>query len=133
MLMTIKNKTILATLAAIVIVSTTVFASMQTSQNNAYGQQATVLYPSRERTISVTGTATTSVLPDLVTVQFGVDTEGPTAQEAIKANSQIMNAVASAVQNLGISKDEISRSEEHTSNSSHSQISYAVFCLKKKK
>src|SRR2546427_5352636 len=27
----------------------------------------------------------------------------------------------------------IERSEEHTSNSSHSQISYAVFCLKKKK
>src|SRR5688572_32310924 len=26
-----------------------------------------------------------------------------------------------------------SRSEEHTSESSHSQISYAVFCLKKKK
>src|SRR2546427_1973755 len=26
----------------------------------------------------------------------------------------------------------IDRSEEHTSNSSHSQISYAVFCLKKK-
>src|SRR2546430_13231936 len=25
------------------------------------------------------------------------------------------------------------RSEEHTSNSSHSQISYAAFCLKKKK
>src|SRR2546427_11876022 len=28
---------------------------------------------------------------------------------------------------------ERARSEEHTSNSSHSQISYAVFCLKKKK
>src|SRR5688572_31817247 len=27
----------------------------------------------------------------------------------------------------------IARSEEHTSESSHSQISYAVFCLKKKK
>src|SRR2546430_3219132 len=27
----------------------------------------------------------------------------------------------------------ISRSEEHTSELSHSQISYAVFCLKKKK
>src|SRR3712207_8477032 len=26
-----------------------------------------------------------------------------------------------------------SRSEEHTSNSSHANISYAVFCLKKKK
>src|SRR2546430_9833478 len=28
---------------------------------------------------------------------------------------------------------EAARSEEHTLNSSHSQISYAVFCLKKKK
>src|SRR3712207_7091858 len=27
----------------------------------------------------------------------------------------------------------INRSEEHTSNSSHANISYAVFCLKKKK
>src|SRR2546430_12506439 len=27
----------------------------------------------------------------------------------------------------------VCRSEEHTSDSSHSQISYAVFCLKKKK
>src|SRR2546430_17676211 len=27
----------------------------------------------------------------------------------------------------------LERSEEHTSDSSHSQISYAVFCLKKKK
>src|SRR5688572_31870745 len=27
----------------------------------------------------------------------------------------------------------VMRSEEHTLNSSHSQISYAVFCLKKKK
>src|SRR2546430_6606045 len=27
----------------------------------------------------------------------------------------------------------LDRSEEHTSDSSHSQISYAVFCLKKKK
>src|SRR5688572_32616287 len=32
----------------------------------------------------------------------------------------------------GAMRDQI-RSEEHTLNSSHSQISYAVFCLKKKK
>ena len=108
MLMTTKNKIVLATLAAILIVSTTVFTGMQTSQKEAYGQQSTVLYPSRERTISATGIATTSVLPDLVTVQFGVDTEGKTAQEAISSNAQIMNAVVSSVQNLGITKDEIS-------------------------
>src|SRR5688572_32381518 len=31
------------------------------------------------------------------------------------------------------STNSLKRSEEHTSESSHSQISYAVFCLKKKK
>src|SRR3712207_7130373 len=30
-------------------------------------------------------------------------------------------------------KDHLKRSEEHTSESSHANISYAVFCLKKKK
>src|SRR2546427_7742947 len=34
---------------------------------------------------------------------------------------------------LAVGRDYVFRSEEHTSNSSHSQISYAVFCLKKKK
>src|SRR3712207_7883710 len=33
----------------------------------------------------------------------------------------------------GTTVDEQVRSEEHTSNSSHANISYAVFCLKKKK
>src|SRR5688572_32458929 len=34
---------------------------------------------------------------------------------------------------LGLTHFPPLRSEEHTSDSSHSQISYAVFCLKKKK
>src|SRR5438270_2498407 len=36
-------------------------------------------------------------------------------------------------QRFGLRGDGDARSEEHTSDSSHSQISYAVFCLKKKK
>src|SRR2546429_5381642 len=32
-----------------------------------------------------------------------------------------------------VSSHPLARSEEHTSNSSHGYISYAVFCLKKKK
>jgi uncharacterized protein YggE len=103
-----NKKTMLTTLVAIVIVSTAVFVSLEMSQKEAYGQQVPVLYPSRERTISSTGSATTSVLPDLVTVQFGVDTDAKTAQDAISSNSQLMNTVASAVQNIGITKDEIS-------------------------
>src|SRR2546421_3975835 len=45
--------------------------------------------------------------------------------------------VAGTVTNVGIQDmcppGMCDRSEEHTSNSSHDQISYAVFCLKKKK
>src|SRR5690625_5750632 len=42
------------------------------------------------------------------------------------------------VKNKGMSKEQVetmleNRSEEHTSNSSHVAISYAVFCMKKKK
>ena len=98
----------LATLAAILIISTVVFASLEMSQKEAYGQQVSVIPVSRERTVSSTGSATTSVSPDLVTVQFGVDTEAKTAQDAISSNSQMMNTVVSAVENMGISKDEIS-------------------------
>lgn len=103
-----KKKTMLATLAAILIVTTAVLASLEISQKEAYGQQVSVIPASRERTVSSTGSATTSVSPDLVTVQFGVDTEAKTAQDSISSNSQMMNAVVSAVENIGISKDEIS-------------------------
>jgi len=106
--MTTKTKIMLAAFAAVVIVSTAVFAGMQNSNNKAYGQQAPDLYPSRERTISVTGSATTSMAPDQLNVQFGADTQAKTAQDAINSNSQAMNAVVSAVENLGITQDEIS-------------------------
>jgi uncharacterized protein YggE len=109
--MTTQKKTILATLAAILIVSTAIFASLEISQQGAYGQQASVIPASRERTVSVTGSATSSVAPDLVTIQFGVDTQAKTAQDAISSNSQMMNAVVTAVQSIGITKDEISTAQ----------------------
>ncbi|MDR3782280.1 MAG: SIMPL domain-containing protein [Candidatus Nitrosotalea sp.] len=106
--MTSQKKVILATLAAILIVSTAVFVILEMSQKEAYGQQISVIPASRERTVSSTGSATVSVLPDIVTVQFGVDTEAKTAQDAINSNSQMMNTVVSAIENIGITKDEIS-------------------------
>lgn len=102
-----RTKTMLATFAVIAIVSTVIVTSMQTSQNQAYAQQVPVL-STRERIISVTGTATTSISPDLLTLQFGVDTEAKTAQDAITANSGAMNSIVAAVTSLGITKDEIS-------------------------
>ncbi|MDE1725432.1 MAG: SIMPL domain-containing protein, partial [Thaumarchaeota archaeon] len=101
------TKKMLATLAAVLIVSTAIFASLEVSQQGAYGQ-TTVIPASRERTVSVTGSATESVTPDLVTVQFGVDTDAKTAKDAISENSQLMNTVVAAVQGTGITTDEIS-------------------------
>jgi uncharacterized protein YggE len=103
-----RTKTMFATLAVIAIVSTVIVASMQTSQDKAYGQQVPISFTSSERTITVTGTATTSVSPDIVILQFGVDTEAKTAQDAISANSQAMDSIVTAVTSLGITKDEIS-------------------------
>ncbi|MDE1770897.1 MAG: SIMPL domain-containing protein, partial [Thaumarchaeota archaeon] len=103
-----RTKIMLATLAVIAIVSTVVVASMQTSQDKAYGQQVPVSLTTNEKTITVTGTATTSISPDIVTLQFGVDTEAKTAQDAISANSQAMDSVVTAVTSLGITKDEMS-------------------------
>lgn len=102
-----RKTTLLATLGAILIVSTVVFASLGIS-HGAYGQQTPVMPASRERTISVTGSATEFVSPDLVTVQFGVDTQAKTAKDAINSNSQLMNAMVSTIENGGITKDEIS-------------------------
>ncbi len=101
----------LVTLAAILIVSTAMFVSFEMSQKEADGQQVPAIPVSQERTVSSTGSATTSVLPDLVTVQFGVDTQAKTAQESISSNSQMMNAIVNALENIGISKDEISTAD----------------------
>jgi uncharacterized protein len=68
-------------------------------------------FPSREKTISVTGTATTSVDPDLLNVQFGVEVQKVTAKEAFDANSQLMNAIVDAIKAVGITEDEISTTQ----------------------
>jgi hypothetical protein len=103
-----RTKIMLATLAVIAIVSTVIVVSMQTSKDKAYGQQVPISFTTSEKTITVTGTATTSISPDIVTLQFGVDTEAKTAQDAISANSNAMDSVVTAVTSLGITKDEMS-------------------------
>src|SRR2546430_10628471 len=54
----------------------------------------------------------------------------PSRGRALQTGDQDQ-ASAAAASGLGAAIG--ARSEEHTLNSSHSQISYAVFCLKKKK
>jgi len=65
---------------------------------------------SLEKTLSVTGIATTSVEPDLLTVRFGIEIQEPTAQQALEKNSEMMNKVILALQSVGIIESEISTS-----------------------
>jgi hypothetical protein len=105
-----KNKTTIALVAfaAFAIIASSAFANLQTSKPLAFAQQENST--STERTISTTGTATISVDPDLLKIQFGVETQAKTATEVIDLNNEAMNRVVDAIKKIGISDDEISTS-----------------------
>jgi len=84
-------------------------ANLISVDNQATAQQITP-FPSREKVISVTGTATTSVDPNLLVIQFGVETQENTAKNALESNSVLMNNVVDAIMASGISEDELSTS-----------------------
>ncbi len=75
----------------------------------AYAQYSPIV-GIRQNAITVSGSASTSAAPDQLVVSFGVDTQALTASDATQQNAQKMSAVVSAVQELGIKKDEISTS-----------------------
>jgi len=85
------------------------FAVNLTPAENQANAQVTP-FPSREKVIAVTGTATSSVEPDLLVIQFGVEIEEKTAREALESNSSLMNSVVDAIKGVGITEDEISTS-----------------------
>src|SRR3712207_8611997 len=67
-------------------------------------------------------------------VDFGIDFESGTRITTTLQRPADENAVRSALQDAGLSGAEAQRDRKSTRlNSSHANISYAVFCLKKKK
>ena len=100
-----KSKQLLVAMISVLAVS----VSLSVFYSEADAQEVTP-FPSREKVISVTGTATTSVAPDLLTVQFGIETQESTAKQALEANSAMMNKVISALKSAGITESEISTS-----------------------
>lgn len=98
------------TIAALVGLTLTMAFAVNTSIEENQAEAETTPFPSREKVISVTGTATTSVEPDLLVVTFGVENQAKTARDALIANSQSMNAIVDAIKTTGITEDEISTS-----------------------
>jgi len=102
------NKTItLATFAGIFLILAFGVSLIQ-SENQANAEVTP--FPSREKVISVTGTATASVDPDLLVVQFGVETQKLTAKDALESNSAILANVVESLKTVGIPEDELSTS-----------------------
>jgi len=64
----------------------------------------------QDRSISVSGTASTSVIPDTASMNMGVITQAATAKEASERNAASMNNVISALKNIGLLDKEIQTS-----------------------
>ena len=100
-----KQIVISAIVGAIIVLAIT---ETTLSENQAEAQ--TTPFPSREKVISVTGTATTSVDPDLLVITFGVETQEKSAKDALVANSESMTSIVNTIKSLGVSEDDISTS-----------------------
>ena len=102
------SKQIITAIIAVLVVSVTMSAISATP--NATAQEVTP-FPSREKVISVTGTATSSVEPDLANISFGVEIQEKTAKDALTANSELMSKVIDSIKQVGITDSEISTSQ----------------------
>jgi uncharacterized protein len=77
--------------------------------NDNFGQQNDNL-AANPSTISSSGTSTTEVRPDQVSVTVGVETNGTTAQQAVSQNANLTAQVIAAVRGLGINENRIETS-----------------------
>ncbi len=115
-----KRATIYAIVAATCIASTLLIATGtnflaqrntgaidQNSVNEAFGQ---TILGIRQNVITVTGEAMKYVQPDQVIINFGLETQALTADQASSMNADTMNKVIDAVKALGITDKELSTS-----------------------
>lgn len=69
-----------------------------------------VLANSEAKRLQVTGTAVVTAEPDVAYITLGVETQDPSAEKAAQANAEIMARVFAALEELGLSKKEVSTS-----------------------
>ena len=80
--------------------------SYNVNEHNLYAQSSTL----DNKTLFVTGSATTETKPDKVTVSLGVETTNTKAKAALAANSELMNKIINALKTAGVKENETSTS-----------------------
>lgn len=101
-----KELYILATVAIISVVTIGIISYIVISSPKTIYAQT----PQQENLLTVSGKGTVKALPDLASVSIGVETQGSTANETLRENSEKMNAIISSIIDLGVSKQNISTS-----------------------
>ncbi|MDW0137369.1 MAG: SIMPL domain-containing protein, partial [Nitrososphaeraceae archaeon] len=76
--------------------------SYNVNEHNLYAQSSTP----DNKTLFVTGSATTETKPDKVTVSLGVETTNAKAKAALAANSELMNKIINALKTAGVKENE---------------------------
>ena len=80
--------------------------SYNINEHTLYAQSSTL----DNKTLLVTGSATTETKPDKVTLSLGVETTNTTAKEALAANSELMSKIINALKSAGVKENETSTS-----------------------
>ena len=108
--MTMQNSSISLSIATFVglFISVLLVYLPATNQHNAYAQLSSP--DNNNKTLLTTGSATTQVKPDKVTVSLGVETTNTKAKAALAANSELMNKIINALKIAGVKENETSTS-----------------------
>lgn len=108
-----RNKIILSLVAALAIVAIGIGAGSLPRAFAAENQQTQPPEPTESapmRTISVNGSGTISLDPDMATINIGVHTENSDAQQAVADNNAQAQEVMDVLKNFGIAERDISTS-----------------------
>ena len=100
-----STKMVVMTLLIAITTCLLIYAS-NTNDSNLHAQ-TTVL---DNKTLFVTGSATTYIKPDKVTVSLGVETTNTKAKAALASNSELMNKIINGLKTAGVSENETSTS-----------------------
>jgi uncharacterized protein len=90
----------------LIAITTCILIYASTNDHNLHAQTAEL----DNKTLYVTGSATTQTKPDKVTVSLGVETTNAKAKTALATNSELMNKIINALKIAGVSENETSTS-----------------------
>ena len=95
-------------LMAILLAAASLAACSALPQSTSSGGVSTDVLPVVQHTISVSGRGTVSLVPDIVSLSIGVQTEGAVAADAVAANTARSEQVIEALGEFGVDSRDIS-------------------------